>query len=192
VRRLRTLRGELEGPSLATPAGSFQRGDRIICRHNDRALDIDNGTRGTVMSASPALRRLEIRADDGRRLTLPRAYVDAGHVEHAYALTAHSLQGATLEAACVVSRPDDHDTRWTYTACSRARGATEHVLIDDAPRDPRTRGSDLIARLLEAMARDAADELATEHLPTPRHSRPAAEIIAPSRTTEQAGLEIDL
>ena len=128
-------------------------------------IDVDNGTRGTIVYADPRGARLEMRADDGRRLRLPRAYVEAGHVEHAYALTAHSLQGATVESACVVSRPDDHSRRWTYTACSRARTTTHHIVINDnTERRETTSRVDAVARLLEAMGRDDDDELATKHV----------------------------
>ena len=90
----------------------------------------------------------------------------AGHVEHAYALTAHSLQGATVETACVVSRPDDHGARWSYTACSRARTTTDHIVInDEAGGRETTSRVDVLARLLDTMSRDDDDELAAEHLP---------------------------
>ncbi len=103
----------------------------------------------------------------------PRAYLDAGHVEHAYALTAHALQGATVTEAIVLTRPDDHDRRWTYTASSRARGNTTHVLIDD---DADTRP---LARLMasidrpsdresRALATPAFDVAAVRLAPTPR------------------------
>ena len=166
VRHLRTLRGDLDGPTVEVQRVSFQRGDRVICRHNDHMIDVDNGTRGTIVYADPRSSRLEVRADDGRRLRLPRAYVEAGHVEHAYALTAHSLQGATVETACVVSRPDDHGARWTYTACSRARTTTEHIVINDVADGRQAAGRvRALARLLEATSRDDDDQLAIEHLP---------------------------
>jgi ATP-dependent exoDNAse (exonuclease V) alpha subunit len=54
----------------------------------------------------------------------------AEHVQHAYALTAHTIQGGTVEWAGVVGRPDDFTRNWSYTALSRAREATELFLID--------------------------------------------------------------
>ncbi len=164
VRRLRTLRGELDGPVVEAGDAAFQRGDRIICRHNDRTLGITNGTRATILTADPQTRRLEIRIDQGERVRLPRAYLDAGRVEHAYALTAHSLQGATLEATCIVSRPEDHATRWTYTAASRSRDATHHIVIDEPPPANGRTQADVLARLLTTISRDDDDQLATEHL----------------------------
>jgi conjugative relaxase-like TrwC/TraI family protein len=170
VRRLRTLRGELDGPAVAAAGVEVQRGDRIICRHNDHSIGVDNGTRGTVLQVDRERHQLDICTDDGRRLVLRRPYLDAGHVEHAYALTAHNLQGGTVETACVVSHPDDHSARWT-TACTRARAATHHVVVDEAPTAGELR-TPTVARLLETMARDVDGDLATEHLLAPRINGP--------------------
>jgi len=97
-------------------------GDRVIARRNARILDVDNGTRGIVT----AVRRtgIDIRTDQGEHRTLPADYVKA-HVEHAYALTGHGVQGATVEWAGVVARPEHLTKGWSYTALSRARDTTE-------------------------------------------------------------------
>ena len=60
---------------------------------------------------------------------LPAAYV-AEHVEHAYALTGHGMQGATVEQATVVASPHDLSRGWSYTALSRARGDTRLFVRD--------------------------------------------------------------
>ena len=49
-----------------------------------------------------------------------RAYV-AEHVEHAYSLTGHGMQGGTVESAIVVASPSDLTAGWSYTALSRAQ-----------------------------------------------------------------------
>ena len=67
---------------------------------------------------------------------LPAEYV-AEHVEHAYALTGHGMQGATVEAAIVVASPRDLTAGWSYTALSRARAT--HAAAD--PRRPAARAS---------------------------------------------------
>jgi hypothetical protein len=194
VRQHRAIRGELEGPTVEASGATFQRGDRIICRQNDRRIDADNGTRGTITDVDPRRRVLDVRADDGRRLHLPDTYLDAGHVEHAYALTAHSLQGGTVEAACIVSRPDDHSTRWTYTACSRAREATDHIVIDDESRvRGATHSEDVVARMLEAIGRDDDERLAAERLRLPvdraAEVRARRQVPAIVRDREDSGLE---
>ena len=157
VRRLRAARGELAGAAVETDHAAFQVGDRVVCRRNDRDLQVDNGTRATVTRVNTASRTLDLKSDDGRRLRLPASYLDAGHLEHAYALTAHALQGSTLETACVLSQPDDHDRQWTYTAASRTRGTTRHLLVS-----PEEDARHAITRLLQTIAREATEPLARE------------------------------
>ena len=95
-------------------------------------LDVDNGMRGTVRHVDDD--RVVIDTDAGLVRELPAAYV-AEHVEHAYALTGHGMQGGTVEQAIVVASPHDLTAGWSYTALSRARGHTR--LLD--PRRPRPR-----------------------------------------------------
>ena len=58
----------------------------------------------------------------------------AEHLQHAYALTAHTVQGATVEWTGVVGRPEDFTRNWSYTALSRAREPTE-LFVLDTPTD---------------------------------------------------------
>jgi hypothetical protein len=51
--------------------------------------------------------------------TLPAGYV-AEHVEHAYCLTGHGMQGGTVENATVVATPRALTRGWRYTALSCA------------------------------------------------------------------------
>ncbi len=104
-------------------------GDRVICRNNERDLDVDNGTRGIVRHADRAGVVLETDAHTKRGL--PASYV-AEHVEHAYALTGHGMQGGTVERAIVVASVGELTRGWSYTALSRARGETR-LLVRDAP-----------------------------------------------------------
>ena len=70
-----------------------------------------------------------MRTDAGAQRRLDASYV-AEHLQHAYALTAHTVQGATVEWAGVVGRPEDFTRNWSYTALSRAREPTELFIID--------------------------------------------------------------
>jgi conjugative relaxase-like TrwC/TraI family protein len=108
-------------------------GDRVICRHNDARVGVDNGTRGTVRHVEGAGVMLE--TDGGVVRELPAGYV-AGHVEHAYCLTGHGMQGGTVERAFVVASPEDLTAAWSYSALSRARGATRLLICDRARHDP--------------------------------------------------------
>jgi hypothetical protein len=77
----------------------------------------------------PTEKEVVVRTDAGADRALDAAYV-AEHLEHAYALTAHTIQGGTVEWAGVVGHPHDFTRNWSYTALSRAREATELFLID--------------------------------------------------------------
>jgi conjugative relaxase-like TrwC/TraI family protein len=171
VRDDRLAHGELSGPTLIAANRPFACGDRILTRRNDARIGIDNGTRGTVTAISRLWREVEITTDDQRRLRIPSTYLDAGHVEHAYALTAHAMQGTTIEHALIVSTPDDHSREWSYTASSRSRQPARHVLIATAPDTQRETGDertidavDAITRTAERMRRRECEPLATSQL----------------------------
>jgi conjugative relaxase-like TrwC/TraI family protein len=106
-------------------------GDRVICRNNERDLDVDNGTRGTVRHIDQ--RGIVIETDAHVTRELPAGYV-AEHVEHAYALTGHGTQGGTVEQAIVIASPHELTRGWAYTALSRARGETR-LLVHDSEHE---------------------------------------------------------
>jgi hypothetical protein len=148
-------------------------GDRVICRNNDRDLDVDNGTRGTVGHVDD--HQITIETDAHLIRTLPAAYV-ADHVEHAYALTGHGMQGATVEHAIVVASPHDLSRGWSYTALSRARGHTQLLIRDTTPtpgsrdefaptaRIKPSQPSDLLARVARRMLERDDEDLALDQL----------------------------
>ena len=152
-------------------------GDRVICRHNDRAIDVDNGTRGTVRHV--AEESVVVETDSGLVRELPPNYVTE-HVEHAYALTGHGMQGATVERAIVLASPSDLTAGWSYTALSRAR-ATTRLLIEDEPIGPDRSElapdvrhtavrDELIARVARRMLERDNEDLAIEQLPLAGHA----------------------
>ena len=106
-------------------------GDRVICRDNDARVQVDNGTRGTVRHVTRA--GVVLETDGGAVRELPAGYV-ADHVEHAYCLTGHGMQGGTVERAFVVASPEDLTAGWSYSALSRARGATRLLIADQDRR----------------------------------------------------------
>ena len=168
IRTARLVAGQL-GPDAVTAAGrDYAVGDRIITRRNNPTLGLDNGTRGTVAEIDQQRRSITLRSDDERTLTIPSDYLDAGHVQHAYAQTAHLTQGSTAETALVVTTPDDHAAEWTYTAASRTRGQTRHLVLALEPDRQREQGDSrplpadvAIATLVANMKRDQADAIAT-------------------------------
>jgi conjugative relaxase-like TrwC/TraI family protein len=172
VRALGLLAGERSYGGL-----SLALGDRVICRRNDRLLDLDNGTRGTVRHLDED--RVVIETDSRLVRELPANYV-CEHLEHAYALTGHGTQGATVETAIVLASPRDLTAGWSYTALSRARGTTR-LLIHDRPTvperselgpDARHTGDrhELLARVARRMLERDSEDLAIEQLPLAGHA----------------------
>ncbi|WP_249011855.1 MobF family relaxase [Conexibacter sp. DBS9H8] len=177
ARAHRTANGELSDEHAFGPV-AVAVGDRIICRDNDARVGVDNGTRGTVRRvASDAI---VLETDGGLYRDLPAAYV-ADHVEHAYCLTGHGMQGGTVERAIVVASPTDLTRGWSYSALSRARGETKLLIADEqrhydgraevAP-DPglgaRDRASVLAAVARRMLVRDDEDLAVVQLAPSGR------------------------
>jgi hypothetical protein len=144
-----------------------------ICRRNDSRIEVDNGMRGTVLHLESD--RVVIETDRGVTREVPASYV-AEHLEHAYALTAHGMQGGTVERAIVVASPRDLTAGWSYTALSRARGetrlliheqdqATERAEFSPAEQS-RTERTDLLTRVARHMRERDDEDLAIEQLPS--------------------------
>jgi hypothetical protein len=97
-----------------------------------------------VIAVDPTEKDLVVRTDGGAQRRLDASYV-AEHLQHAYALTAHTIQGATVEWAGVVGRPEDFTRNWSYTALSRAREPTELFIVDTRPSASSTASRSLPA-----------------------------------------------
>ena len=164
------------GESVHVGGYEFAVGDRVVARRNDPQRAVDNGMRGTVIAVDPTEKDVLVRTDGGAQRRLDAPYV-AEHLQYAYVLTAHTIQGGTVEWAGVVGRPEDFTRNWSYTALSRAREPTELFVIDTeteheldrteiAPRqahglrDERT----VIERLDAAMRRRDDEDLALDRL----------------------------
>ena len=208
------IRAELKrdgrlGESVHIGACEFAVGDRVVARRNDRERAVDNGMRGTVIAVDPTEKDVVVRTDGGAQRRLDAPYV-AEHLQHAYALTAHTIQGGTVEWAGVVGRPEDFTRNWSYTALSRAREPTELFVVaaptqreldraEIAPGQVRELGDERtpIERLEAAMRRRDDEDLALDRLdaqPTrgpahlhPAHARPPA-VMRPSVGELQAEL----
>jgi conjugative relaxase-like TrwC/TraI family protein len=165
ARTILTRAGRLGPDTLEAGERAFRVGDRVLCRRNDRTLGVRNGTRGTVVDLEPSA--LTLRTDSGQLRSLPLPYA-AADLDHAYALTGHAAQGATVEHAFVLL-PDHGALReWGYVACSRARAETHMYLAErdaieheETPlREPNTPGPP--ERAARALGRSASEPLALD------------------------------
>ncbi|HUO66353.1 MAG TPA: AAA family ATPase, partial [Gammaproteobacteria bacterium] len=138
----RMVRDELSNRGVLSghmTLGSFQGeklewavGDRVIARRNHKGYDLDNGTLGTITALDET--GMTLADDNGNQRRFDAGSIEdlryvSEHVEHAYALTAHGTQGATLRWAGVVGMPGEFSREWAYTALSRAQQPTKIYLI---------------------------------------------------------------
>jgi len=159
-----TAAGLLVGPAASVDGREFQAGDRIVCLRNDRRLGVVNGTRATVEQVADD-RGLIVRTDDDREVTLPAAYLDAGHVTHGYAITGHKAQGMTVDHTFVLGSEELY-REWGYVALSRGRQTNRIYLheVNDlreaGPHTPEPAAEPLriaAGRLRRSQANDALD-----------------------------------
>lgn len=128
------------------------RGERIQFRAPDRALGVANGEFATIKSIDA--QRAVMQLDNGRELTA--ALNRLRHIDHGYASTSHSAQGATVDRVIL-----DIDTRLSmelvnrkqfYVSISRARNALA-IFTDDR------------SQLARAASRNREKSVALEHSP---------------------------
>ena len=182
ARALLRQAGRLGQHELVAGERDFRPGDRVVCRLNDSALGVCNGTRATVREVEPVLGILTLQLDGGPIRQVPAHYATE-HLEHGYALTGHAAQGASVERAFVLVRTEGALAEWGYVTASRARTETRLYAVgpeiaahDGRPLDehlPTTR------MLVGALSRIGAERPAleqTEMRPEPRPTQ-----IAPPR-----------
>jgi ATP-dependent exoDNAse (exonuclease V) alpha subunit len=150
------------GPDVVEADGRrFAVGDKVICLRNDRSLGVLNGTVGTLEGRTRL--GVVVRTTDGVR-TLPPAYLESGHVDHAYAITVHKAQGMTVERAFVLAT-ESLSRESAYVAMSRATESTELFVplgpgLDDATHDPRLRCRSDLDELTRRFATSRVKQLA--------------------------------
>jgi hypothetical protein len=125
----------LHGPTLQAQDVVLQAGDRILCRQNQHRLGVLNGDLGTVTTVDPNTETVMVRLDrDPHTRQLPGWFLDEGHVDYGYALTAHKAQGITTDRTFTVITGAT-DREWTYVAMSRGRLANTLYVTTPEPSD---------------------------------------------------------
>jgi conjugative relaxase-like TrwC/TraI family protein len=160
--RARMQRAGRLGDEIETATGlPLAIGDRVVLRRNDHARGIANGTRGAIVLIEPD-RGITVQSDHGAMITVPRDYLDAGHIQHGYAITGHQAQGTTVERAYVLAPEAGRMKEWAYVALSRARSETHISLsMDEVGTDEQT---DPLAAFLSHIERAGAEEMATRRV----------------------------
>ena len=105
--RREMLNGRRLGPkALVAVDREFRTGDRVVCLRNQRADSLLNGLRGVVTAIDSEARSLTVRLTDGTDRIVPTSYLDAGHLDHGYAMTIHKAQGLTADEALILATDD--------------------------------------------------------------------------------------
>ncbi len=150
--------GAIERDALRAAGRDYVVGDWVITTRNDYRNGLLNGQRGAVIDIDAAQRTLVVDLDRRGRVTIPTDYLDAGHVDHAYAITVHKAQGLTCDRAFVLG--NEHLYREAgYTALSRGRHENRLYAVAGEPdeeahdeRDVDT-GYDVVRSALERSRR---------------------------------------
>jgi hypothetical protein len=118
---------------------------------NQRRLGVRNGTFATITDIDIDKRAMTIRTDQATIRQLPAAYLDAGHVRHAYATTIHKAQGITVDQALVLG----NDTLYQeagYVALSRGRKDNRIYLVEQPEREHEAHTPEPIPAPLDALS----------------------------------------
>jgi conjugative relaxase-like TrwC/TraI family protein len=156
------------GEEIEAGDRSFACGDQVLAKHNERRLGITNGSRATVVAVDPERHALTVELADGRRTDLDAAYLEQGHLDHGYALTAHAAQGATVDRAFVLGS-DDLYREWGYTALTRHRDEARFYLVSPGSTERCLPGLEpendpLVEDLAEMLGESRRKSLAIEEL----------------------------
>jgi Ti-type conjugative transfer relaxase TraA len=155
--------GRLGADEVQIAGRAFATGDDVITVRNDRRLGVANGTRATVTAVDPTTRSVRVAIGD-QDLELPAQYLENEGLDHAYAMTAHRLQGATVDRTFVLGS-DELYREWGYTALSRHRDSAHYYAIAEQaqPSLPGLQDHDPLRDELTAdLARRRHKELASQ------------------------------
>ncbi|MPZ69908.1 MAG: relaxase domain-containing protein [Actinobacteria bacterium] len=158
--------GVLDRVEMTVGARSFSVGDQVMTLRNDRRLGVVNGSRGVVEALDEGAVELRVRLDDQRVVTLPKDYLEAGHVTHAYAITGHKAQGMTTDRALVLGDESMY-REWGYVAMSRGREENRlYVVMGDGCGRDEVGGTVerpyVLDELTRALERSKAKSLASD------------------------------
>ncbi len=149
--------GELgEDVAIRTERGNreFATGDRVMFLKNERALDVKNGTLGTIEAVTRS--RMAVTLDDGRSVAFD--VKDYANIDHGYAATVHKAQGVTVDRVHVLATPG-LDRHAAYVALSRHR---DDVDLHYGRDDFADRG-----KLVRALSRERGKDMASDYIRAP-------------------------
>ena len=168
-RALMDSHGYLGKQRLRVGDREFAGGDNIICLYNKYRLGVRNGTRGVIQKVHHRAGSLDVLTEDGVQVRLPAWYLQAGHVDHGYALTVHKAQGLTTERVFFLGSPAIYrelvyvagtrgtlSNRFYVTASDQSLAELVHT---PTPREPADPLDDFVQAAMQSRAKSfAVDE----------------------------------
>ena len=124
--------GRLSGPELEAPGGRrYRAGDRVVTLSPGPDGAWVTSQRAVVTAVDSEARALTALTPDGTELHIGPEHIGADKLGHAYAVTAHRCQGATVDVTHALE--DGGGRELAYVAMSRARNESHvHVVAPDA------------------------------------------------------------
>ena len=192
--------GKLGRDEVVLGGRPFAVGDEVLATRNDYRLRVLNGNRATITRIDHRTGTIHARRGEnpGYEIAFRRAYTEAGHLTHAYALTFHKAQGMTASATFVLA-DDTLDRQRAYTGLSR--GTQHNALYLAEPPDRRDQErhapeevDSYVREARERLGRILAKSMATDHLEPDRQRQGAAtrEALTRPPPAPEVGLDLGL
>jgi hypothetical protein len=126
--------------------------------------------RAEVVAVDSGRRSVSLKPDRGDERTITSAYLDEGWLDHGYALTAHTAEGATVDQSFVLGS-DELYREWGYTAMSRHRDQARFYVVSPGSveralpgleRDNEELADDVVSMLSPTRSKDMALNVVAE------------------------------
>jgi len=119
--------GNLSGPELHVDGRAYAAGDLVVMLHPGPDRAWVTSERATVRAVDRDAVTIDAVTDDGRRLHLEGEDLGADRLSHAYAITVHRSQGATVDRSYALE--DGGGRELAYVKMSRARDAAQLYMV---------------------------------------------------------------
>jgi conjugative relaxase-like TrwC/TraI family protein len=168
--------GQLGADQIVLGGRAFAVGDEVLATRNDYRLRVLNGNRASITRIDQHTGTIYARRGHADyEIAFPRAYTDAGHLTHAYAMTFHKAQGMTATETFVLA-DDTLDRQRAYTGLSRGTQRNSLYLAEPPDRRDQERHapeelSDHLRSARERLGRMLAKSMATDELEGSRRPR---------------------
>ena len=147
--------GKVGSEHLSVNGSRFYENDRVMITRNWNAINLRNGSMGSVSAIETETRSLQIQFDDGLKVWI--SVDEFSDLKLAYAISTHKGQGQTVENAYVLAGGFMTDREISYVQSSRARNETR-LYVD------RLNSGYELELLVSQMNRSRAKEMAHDRL----------------------------